>query len=215
MDAGLFGGTFNPLHNGHLGVISHIQKKFRLGKVFLFPSATPPHKSSKNLAPAQARFAMVKQSVQGIDGLEASDIELHRRGPSFTIDTITAFQKKLAPGTRCFLIMGSDAFWDIPTWKATHEILQATPLIVMLRGEKADIPAFTRFIEEHVAKGYTFEEKGTLFSHPELNTIHICSVPAIDISSTLIRDRIQRGQSIKELVPAPVERLILKEDLYT
>ena len=215
MDAGLFGGTFNPLHNGHIGVISHIQKKFRLGKVFLFPSATPPHKSSKNLVPARDRFAMVEQSVQGIEGLEASDIELHRSGPSFTIDTITAFKRELPPGTRCFLIMGSDAFWDIPTWKATHELLKATPLIVMLRGEVADIPAFAGFIEEHVAKGYTFEERGTLFSHPELNAIHICSVPTINISSTLIRNRIQRGQSIGDLVPQPVERLIFKKDLYT
>ncbi|MCG8566019.1 MAG: nicotinate-nucleotide adenylyltransferase [Desulfobacterales bacterium] len=215
MDAGLFGGTFNPLHNGHLGIISHVKEEYALDKVFLFPSATPPHKSDLNLAPAIDRLHMVEASIRGMAGIEASDIELRRSGPSFTIDTIREFKSQLAPEDRCFLIMGSDAFFDIPTWKKTREIFMAVPIIVMLRGEDVDAAVFSEFIDEHISKGYRWKEEENRFLHARLSPIHICRVPKIAISSTLIRRRIQQGHPISDLVPEAVESLITKKELYT
>jgi len=94
MKAGLFGGTFNPFHNGHLDIIAYVQKKYGLNKIFFIPSSTPPHKPHLNLAPAKDRFAMVKESLKDYEGFLLSDKELTRKGPSFTIDTINEFKKE-------------------------------------------------------------------------------------------------------------------------
>lgn len=215
MDAGLYGGTFNPLHNGHLGTISHVKAAFQLDKIVLFPSAIPPHKNSPDLIHAKDRLHMVRESIREMEGFEASDIELRRSGPSFTIDTIREFKGSMEPDDRCYLLMGSDAFFDIPTWKQTQEIFKALPLIVMSRGGVQVPGAFPRFIDEHISKGYTWKEGENRFVHPALQSIHICSVPRIDISSTLIRNRIQQGLPVSGLVPAAVESLIIEKELYT
>jgi nicotinate-nucleotide adenylyltransferase len=141
---GLFGGTFNPLHNGHIGIIEYVKQAFHLQKIFLFPSATPPHKSIRDLAPARDRMEMVRIWAKGQEGFYASDIELKRKGPSFTIDTIndfknTAVKKSHDHGLHFSLLMGSDAFFDIITWKNQALIFQAIPIIVMLRGDQTGI----------------------------------------------------------------------------
>lgn len=212
-DAGLFGGTFNPLHNGHLGIIKFVQQACGLEQIFLYPSATPPHKSNDNLAPARDRLEMVRQSIAGLDGFSASDMELRRRGPSFTIDTIEDFKAAFGPGINFHLLVGSDAFFDITTWKEKDRIFAAVPVIVMLRGAPPDPGAVASFIDEHISKGYTLRDDQR-FVHRDLNPIRICRVPRIDISSTMIRDRVRLGKPITDLVPGPVEAIINAKDLY-
>jgi nicotinate-nucleotide adenylyltransferase len=219
MDAGLFGGTFNPLHNGHIGVIEYVKQAFHLEKIFLFPSATPPHKSSVDLAPAQDRMEMVQGWAQGRKGFYASDIELKRKGPSFTIDTINDFKntpvkKKQDPGYHFSLLMGSDAFFDIITWKKQALIFETIQIIVMLRGDSAGIDPIASFIDEHISKGYKLDKGQTQFTHEHLQPVRICNVPKIDISSTMIRARVKKNQSITGLVPANVENIIKQKDLY-
>lgn len=214
MDAGLFGGTFNPIHNGHLGIAAHVKSCFSLDRVIFFPSATPPHKPGGNLAPAQDRYEMVVQSLEGKKGFTASDIELKRLGPSFTIDTLEAFRSAYGSGTCFYLLMGSDAFFDIPSWKRTRDIFEAVPIIIMLRGDQRRVDAYISFVDEHISKGYTWEQKGNHFSHGRLKPIYICHVPRIDISSTMIRNRIRRHQSVSSLVPSPVADMIRQKDLY-
>ncbi|MCP3941966.1 MAG: nicotinate (nicotinamide) nucleotide adenylyltransferase [Desulfobacteraceae bacterium] len=224
MNAGLFGGTFNPLHNGHIDVIKYVKQAFHLQKIFLFPSATPPHKSMTELAPARDRLDMVKGWVTEQDGFYASDIELKRKGPSFTIDTIKAF-KKSAFENEIFkkkhglqlnfsLLMGSDAFFDITTWKKQELIFRAIPIIVMLRGDRTGIEPIASFIDEHISKGYKLNKGLTKFTHKQMQPICICNVPKIDISSTMIRARVKENLSIKGLVPANVENIIKEKDLY-
>ena len=215
MDAGLFGGTFNPLHNGHLGIISHVKTAFDLDRVILIPSAVPPHKHNTDLISAALRLRMVEETVEQLDGFQVSDMEMRRSGPSFTIDTIREFKATQAPGDRCYFMLGSDAFFDIPTWKETKEIFAAVSVIVMHRGAPEPPQTYGTFIDEHIATGYTWNQDNTSFIHPRLHPIHICAVPRIDISSTLIRSRIQQGQSISDLVPEPVEALIIEKELYT
>lgn len=214
MDAGLFGGTFNPLHNGHLGIAGHVKQAFDLDKIFFFPSSTPPHKPRTGLAPARDRYEMVVRSLSGMDGLAPSDIELKRKGPSFTVDTITAFILHYGIAHRFYLLMGSDAFFDTPSWRRKEAIFEMVPVIVMLRGEARPVSDFSSFIDEKIAKGYTWESGRHRFTHNRLKDICICHVPRIDISSTMVRNQVKQNRSITDLVPPPVAEIIRKKDLY-
>ena len=214
MNAGLFGGTFNPFHNGHIRIIQHVKKKCGLEKIFLIPSAKPPHKPNLNLAPAKDRFEMVKVSLKNHKNLLVSDKELIRKGPSFTIDTITEFKEEYGRETLFFLLMGSDAFLDITTWKHKDKIFDAIQIIIMLRGQWKNYTAIASFIDENISKGYIFNEQRHTFTHEKKQDIIICKVPKIDISSTLIRERVKNNKCIKGLVPAKVEEIIKKKELY-
>lgn len=214
MDIGLFGGTFNPIHNGHLGIIEHVQKTFDLEKIFFIPSATPPHKPEKNLAPAQYRFQMVKDSLKGYRHLLPSDKELLRQGPSYTIDTINEFKAEYGPDTDFYLLMGSDAFLDITTWKRNDQIFDSVKIIIMLRGYWENYTAIISFIDENISKGYIFDKHSNTFSHKTKHQLFICQVPKIDISSSLVRKRIKNNESINQLVPQIVEDIIKTKELY-
>jgi len=214
MKIGLFGGTFNPFHNGHIGIIEHIKKTYGLEIIYIIPSATPPHKPDTDLAPANDRFEMVRQSIEGRKGFIVSDKELIRKGPSFTIDTIKEFKNELGETADLFLLMGSDAFFDIPTWRQKNRIFESVKIIVMLRGHFKNHDAFISFIDEHISKGYIFNEQDNRFFHEKKQTICLCRVPRIDISSTMIRERVKYGKSIEGLVPSGVLKIIHEKELY-
>ncbi|RLC33168.1 MAG: nicotinate (nicotinamide) nucleotide adenylyltransferase [Deltaproteobacteria bacterium] len=214
MKIGIFGGTFNPFHNGHIEIVQYVKDRYDLKKIFFIPSATPPHKSNINLAPAKDRFEMVKQSLQGFENFFVSDKELIRKGPSFTIDTINEFKKEYGPNTFFYLLMGSDVFLDITTWKHKDQIFEAIQIIIMLRGHWKNYNAIVSFIDVNISKGYIFNEQEQMFSHEKKQNILICRVPIINISSTMIRDRIKNNQSIKNLVPADIEKIIRTKELY-
>nr|WP_320192331.1 nicotinate-nucleotide adenylyltransferase [uncultured Desulfobacter sp.] len=213
MNAGLFGGTFNPIHNGHLGIIQYVKAQYAFDTIILYPSALPPHKPNRNLASARDRLTMVRDAVKNLNGFQVSDIELQRKGPSFTIDTICEFKRIFGSQTRFHLLLGSDAFFDTPSWKQAYHIFKALPVIVMQRGEKTGMAPFASFIDEHVSKGYKLKDNN-IFVHDRLYPIRICNVPRIDISSTQIRNRIKAGKSISGLVPEDVKTFIRTKDLY-
>lgn len=214
MNIGLFGGTFNPFHNGHIGIIQHVKKQYALEKLFLIPSATPPHKPDINLAPANDRFLMVKKSLQAHDEFLVSDKELIRKGPSYTIDTIKEFKKEYGPDARFYLLMGSDAFLDIDNWKHTNQIFNAVQIIIMLRGQWKDYDPLISFIDENISKGYIFNREQNAFCLKNKPNIYVCKVPKIDISSTMIRERVKNNLPIKALVPESVEKIIRTKELY-
>jgi nicotinate-nucleotide adenylyltransferase len=216
MNVGLFGGTFNPFHNGHIGIIQQVKTQYALNKIFLIPSATPPHKLiTRNLAPADDRFRMVKESLPKDAGFEVSDKELIRKGPSFTIDTINEFKEEYRLNkANLYLLVGSDAFLDIDTWKQTNEIFDAIQIIIMLRGTWESYKPIASFIDENISKEYIFNETDHTFSHKNKQKILICRVPKIDISSTMIRKRVKNNECIKDLVPATVEKIIRTKELY-
>ncbi len=214
MKAGLFGGTFNPFHNGHIEIMLYVKNRYDLEKIFFIPSATPPHKSDINLAPAKDRFEMVKQSLKGYENFFVSDKELIRKGPSFTIDTINEFKKEYGQNTFFYLLMGSDAFLDITTWKHKDQLFEAVQIIIMLRGDWENYNAIVSFIDANISKGYIFNEHDNTFSHKKKKNILICRVPKINISSTMIRDRIKNKQSINDLVPENIEKFIRTKELY-
>lgn len=214
MKIGLFGGTFNPFHNGHIGITQHVQNIHKLEKIFFIPSATPPHKPGSDLVPARDRYEMVQKSLENHDTLLVSDKELNRHGPSYTIDTINAFKKEHGPLTEFYLLMGSDAFLDINTWKATQALFKAVKIIIMLRGDWKNTARIASFIDQHISKGYTYYQSNSTFCHDSLKDISICKVPRIDISSTMVREQIKKNISIRNLVPKPVEQMIRTKELY-
>ncbi len=214
MNIGLFGGTFNPFHNGHIGIIDHVKEQYGLEKIFFIPSATPPHKSDINLACANDRFNMVKTSLETFDDFFVSDKELTREGPSFTIDTINEFRNEHDSSTRFYLLMGSDAFLDITTWKDKDKIFKIVPIIIMLRGFWQNYDTIASFIDENISKEYIFNREDNGFRHRTKQKILLCSVPKIDISSTMIRKLVKDRKPIKNLVPADVEKIITAKELY-
>lgn len=214
MKIGLFGGTFNPFHNGHIGISKYVLDECDLDKLYFIPSATPPHKSGSNLVPAIDRYHMVSQSIQGDDRLAVSDIELNREGPSYTIDTINECKEKWGSENQYYLLMGSDAFLDITTWKATDQLFYEINIIIMLRGIWKNTRSIGSFIDEHISKEYHFNLENQSFTHETRQQIIICKVPIIDISSTMVRRRIKNRKSIHDLVPGPVEKMINTKELY-
>lgn len=215
MREGLFGGTFNPLHNGHLRVITHVKSSFKLDRIHLIPSQVPPHKSTQCLAPATVRLEMIQQSIHDLPGLSASDLELQRPGPSFSIDTIRSFIRYAGPRHCLFFIMGMDAFMEMHTWKSVRDIFKTIAIIVMTRSGRQNPPAvMLNWLNRLIHEEGGYQMQNNAFYHPTLQPVHICRTPDIPISSTTIRERVQTGMPVTGLVPDPVARIIEKKGLY-
>jgi nicotinate-nucleotide adenylyltransferase len=212
---GLFGGTFNPIHWGHLKAIEEVRAHYALEWVYLIPSLTPPHKGSTQLAAAHHRLAMVQLAVATSTGLRASDVELKRRGTSYTIDTVRHFKRTAQPDDELFFIMGIDAFLEVDTWKAHTDLLANQTTIVMSRpGYQLDTGSLETFLASHVALDYHWDAAQRRFVHPRLPDIWMIAVEPVPISSSQIRALLQSGCAIRGLVPAAVENYIMHEGLY-
>ncbi|HMA67886.1 MAG TPA: nicotinate (nicotinamide) nucleotide adenylyltransferase, partial [Desulfosalsimonadaceae bacterium] len=135
--AGLFGGTFNPVHMGHLRVAEEVRSAFELDPVYFIPAKIPPHKSSSGLADAGKRYEMLTRAVASNPGFRVSDLEIRRSGRSYTIDTVEAFQREAGGEAALYLLMGLDAFLEINTWKDYGALLEKIACIVMTRPAKA------------------------------------------------------------------------------
>ncbi|MBF0232480.1 MAG: nicotinate (nicotinamide) nucleotide adenylyltransferase [Desulfamplus sp.] len=215
MNVGLFGGTFNPIHQGHIDVITHVKSFFNLNIVHIIPSAIPPHKTSRTLASAKHRLEMVQQAIADIPGLMASDVELVRKGKSFSVDTIRHFKNLITDNTLLYFIIGSDAFFDMNTWKNSVEIFKLTNIIVMCRaGDARRLKDIESFLKNIISPEYKIDKSDNTVKHNDFRTVHICNVPEIHISSTLIREKIRKHESIKGLVAPLVDSFIMKKKLY-
>ena len=219
MKIGLFGGTFDPIHLGHLRTVEEVSEKFDLSRTFLIPAAQPPHKPHREISPAEDRLEMMRLAVGSRTAFEISDIELRRTGPSYTIDTLQHF-KRTAPDRTHFLIMGLDAFLEIDAWKAHLEILKQAPVIIMARPGASSAPgmspwqAVADFIRQNISGTYRITDAGACDRGGAFQPIHFIDVSLLDISGTCIRELVRRGKSIQFLVPEKVERYIRQRGLY-
>ena len=137
MRIGLFGGTFNPIHNGHLWAALEVKSGFNLDQIYLIPAAVPPHKTPGMVANAADRLRMIHLAIADLSGIAVADVELRRPGPSYTIDTVKHFKHTLKKGSRIYLVMGLDAFLEINTWKSYKELLEQIAFIVVARPSEA------------------------------------------------------------------------------
>ncbi len=196
---GILGGTFNPVHYGHLIAAEAVREDFRLDRVLFIPTGIPPHKSMREVIAASHRYAMVECAVASNPFFEASKVETDRSGYSYSIDTLKALKARYAEGTEFYFIIGADVVPELVTWKEFDRIFEMCSFIALFRPGN-DREAFKRQTDA-LKKNYRVN-------------IFTAEAPLIDISSTGIRERAAAGKTIKYLVPACVEKYILDNGLY-
>ena len=213
MRLGLFGGTFNPIHLGHLRAAVEVQEAFKLDRLLLIPSANPPHKMADHVADAKDRLEMVRLAIQGEPYLEVSDVELARPGPSYTIETLRYFQDLFGPASDIRFIVGQDAFSEITTWKSYRALFETAHFIVMTH-PRPKLRSLEGFIHTQISSEYQYDQASNTYRHPRWYTIYCLNITYLDISATKIRERIRQGRSIRFLVPEVVRGFIENKELY-
>lgn len=204
MKHGVLGGTFDPIHNGHIAAALAAQASLALDTITLIPSHIPPHRADPSGASSEERYAMAKLAAQGRPGWSASRIELDREGLSYTYDTLVELGAALGvPGTQIFFITGADAFAEIATWSRYPAVLDLANFVVVSR------PGIT-LDSVRARVPLAFRDR------PSAQT-RVIPVEAHtpDISSTDIRSRIRSGQSLIGLVPEAVANYIASHRLYS
>ncbi len=196
---GICGGTFNPIHLGHLAIAELVRCEFNLDKVLFIPSGMPPHKDLKIVTDPIHRLNMVKCAVSTNPYFEAVDIEVERRGLTYSVDTLNELHKNYSWGTTFYYIIGADVVMDLLTWKRFEEVFVLTKFIAVMRAGFED---------------KDFNERITLLRQKYDIDITSFEAPLIEISSTHIRDRIKNNLSVKYLVDECVEEYIKKNNLY-
>jgi nicotinate-nucleotide adenylyltransferase len=210
---GLMGGTFNPIHFGHLRAAEEVAEGFRLSRLLFVPSGQPPHKPHRPVVEFEHRLAMVRLASAGRPGFGVSDVEGHRRGPSYTVDTLGFFQKAWGPAATLYFIVGLDAFLDVASWRDYRRLFTLAHLVVISR-PGTDPLDLEPLLKAMVSVDYAWYEGERAFFHPRLLPVHYRPVAPLDISSSAIRRRAHRGESIRYLIPDPVREYIDNNRLY-
>ncbi len=213
MRVAVLGGTFNPIHLGHLRVAEEAREAFALDRVVFMPANIPPHKADPHLAPAGLRLEMVRLAIEGNPAFEASSMEIERGGSSFTIDTVRALMAGGPEGLKVSLIIGSDSFNDITTWREYEELLGLVSLVIVSRpGYPVKKPAEALPVE--LARKFWYDSASGSYVDHEGNGLNYFDATLLDISSSDIRRRICEGRSARYLLPESVIGFIDKHGLY-
>jgi nicotinate-nucleotide adenylyltransferase len=207
MRTGLFGGTFDPVHLGHLDVVHAARIALGLDRVLMVPSRVPPHRSTTNVSAAH-RFAMVALAVQEESGVVVSDLEMASTGPSFTIDTLDRYAAGHPDMSSTFFVLGADAFRDIRIWKDFPRVLDRCHFAVVSRPGQS-VAALRGLLPDLASRMHD-----TPCEIPAQPGILLVDAPTAPVSSTSIREAIRLGRSLGGLVPASVERYIVQHGLY-
>ncbi len=211
MLTGLFGGSFNPPHIGHIVVITDILKLLPFNKVYFVPTRIPPHKNKSSLLDAKHRLNMLNLAVSDIRGMEISSFEIENDSISYSYLTINHFLKVYGiKAENLFFILGLDAFLLIKTWKNYPDILEKCNFLILSRPMDTD----SRNLLEKLKKEFTINPiKNFIYGNKRTGIYYMDNI-MIDISSSVIRKRIKEGLSVKYLVPQNVEEYILNNHLY-
>ena len=209
---GILGGTFNPIHFGHLRMAQELADTLHLEELRFIPSASPPHKSALEVS-AEQRAEMVKLAIGDNPLFKCDDCELQRNGASYTIDTLISLQKELGEETALCLIMGSDAFIKLNTWHRWQALLNFCHIILVQRPNVlANQPKLTTDLEQLLHVHYT--ENADDLANKNAGYIHMPVITAQDISSTVIRAQLKQGKSLRYLMPVKVMQYINQHQLY-
>jgi len=205
----IFGGSFNPIHLGHLLMADEMLERLALDRVVFVPAAAPPHKPAAGLAPAEHRYEMVRLAVAGHAGFEMSDLELRRPGPSFTVDTVEALAGR---GDELFLLIGSETFLDLLSWRQPRRIVELARLVVVPRTGSAFDPesaAAQKVLREIGAERFVGADDP--LTPTTVVVVHAASLP---ISASDLRGRAAQGRSLAFRVPEAVSAYIGRHRLY-
>ena len=200
MRLGLFGGTFDPVHYGHLILAELCREKCRLDEVWFLPTAVPPHKRDSGRTPAETRIEMLELAVAGNKRFSVNRYEVDRGGVNFTVDTLRHFHVEM-PQAEFFFLMGADMLHDLPNWRESAAVCELATIVSVRRAGLPE-PKFNNLAQ--VASDERIEQ----FRR------HQVEMPAIEISSTDIRQRVRQGNTIRYLTTPAVERFIESRGLY-
>jgi nicotinate-nucleotide adenylyltransferase len=214
----LFGGTFDPIHEGHLAVARAAERRFRFDEVHFIPAAHPPHKPASDLLPFAHRFAMVALACAGESRFVPSLAEANNvsaAGASYSVDTVRRFQREICrPGDQLYFLLGADSFLEIGTWKEYETLLGLCDFVVASR------PGFSSNALRSVIP-HRLIAKRSADSRPDhgaipllRTTVHLLDTVASRVSATAVRHRLDHGRTVHGLVPRAVEDYIIKQALY-
>lgn len=201
MRIGLFGGSFNPIHVGHLIASRAVAERLRLEKVYLVPAAVPPHRAAKRLAPPEHRLEMVRLAVRGEPLFEVCDYELRQPGPSYTVLTVEEFRRQFGQAAELFWIIGADSLPDLAHWYQTERLVELCRVVTAARPgwEVPDLSDLAQRLRP---------------DQVEKLRADVLQTPRIDISASEIRRRVAAGLSIRYLVSDAVADYIAANGLY-
>jgi nicotinate-nucleotide adenylyltransferase len=200
MRLGLFGGTFDPIHYGHLILAEQCREQIRLDRVRFVPAGDPPHKRGRVRTPARQRAEMIEMAIAGHEPFELATLEIDRTGPSYTVDTLEQLGRD-DPECELFFLIGSDSLADLSTWREPKRIAELATLVVVTRPD-APLPDFSDLVPLLGTAGVETVKR------------HVVEMPLIGISSTDLRRRVHQGRSIRYLLPRAVECYIKEQGLY-
>ena len=213
MKIGLFGGTFDPIHWGHLRSAEEVSDTFGLDRVYFIPAAVPPHKRGQTTTPASDRLQMVRLAIAQNPRFSVSTAEISRAGVSYSIDTVREFAHRKNRGDALYFIIGLDAFREIGTWKSFADIFPLCHFIVTSRpGSKEKDPLKGTGVA--VKKLFCYDFKGKNYRHESGTRVYFDELTDIAISASEIRALVKEGKSIRYLVPSAVEKYIKRHSLY-
>lgn len=195
---GIYGGTFDPVHYGHLILAESAREQAELDEVWFLPTRVPPHKQDGHVTDGNLRADLLEIALAGMREFKVDRRELRRRGASYTFETLTELHHEF-PDVEFHFIMGADSFLDFPTWRKPQEILSLAHLVVSNRGTDS-LPSL--------------ESLKASFGEEAANRVKFVRMPSIDISSREIRRKVNRRGSIRFLVPRAVEQVIVERKLY-
>lgn len=195
---GILGGTFDPIHIGHLVTADFVMQAMDLERIIFIPAGTPPHKNEIVRASAQDRYNMTTLAISDNPNFTVSDIEILREGKTYTIDTLVSLSAYYKDSADIYFIVGTDAAGEIPTWERAKGLLNYCNIVAAMR------PGYESFVDNVI----------NFFGEAGKHKIHKLYNPELEISSTDIRDRVKHNRSFKYIVPASVELYIKREGLY-
>jgi nicotinate-nucleotide adenylyltransferase len=213
---GIFGGTFNPIHVGHLRAAEEVCDALGLARMIFVPSADPPLKreGEMRMAPAEARLTWVRMAVQGNPRFQVDPLEMGRPGPSYSVDTLRILGERLAPERPVFVI-GDDAFADLASWKDPGTLVTLAHFAVIDRSRSGSF-GFAERLDPVLAKDFEIAPDGREARHGRAGTwLRWLPLPVLDVSSTDIRRRLGEGRSVRYLLPEEVRRAIESSGTYT
>ncbi len=212
MRVGLLGGSFNPIHFGHLRAAEEVREALNLDLIYFVPAASPPHKVEGELAPAEHRLQMVRLGTKGNRHFMVSDVEIRRIGRSYTVDTVRFFLSTLRQPATLYLMIGADQFAELETWKDSAELASLCNLIVHSRPRDGDSSPPRVSLAALSKLGYT--QSSDHYVHSSGQTLSFLSTTYIPVSATAVRQMIAQGKSARYLVPGDVIDYIERHSVY-
>ena len=213
MKWGLLGGTFDPIHTGHLRCAEEVLEIFDLNRIIVVPASKPPHKIDAAITSFHHREQMIMQAIEGNPIFSFCDVEKRREDTSYSVETVEYILKKYMENLKLYFILGQDAFHAIQTWKDWQRLLLLCNFVVMTRPGYED-RGLEGILPADFASRFTYDDTVKGFRGPTGHVIFFRGVTFLDISSSDIRKRVREGKSIKYLVPETVRHYIVKNSLY-